>query len=104
VGQVAHPGGIDPPVVEIEQGAHRDRIVHGLLAPASREDQFDVLRLQPGRFLVDPFQKCEQGFVAIGNRRGPIVLQDRLDQIVIPEQLRRDRGVGPDSEWAVVAS
>ena len=101
---VAHAGGVDPLVIEVEQRAHGNGIVQSFVSPARRLDLVQIPQLQPARLAaVHLVDEREERPLARVDRRGPIVRQYRIHQFTASEQRRRDRGVRADSKRALVA-
>ncbi len=99
---VVDAGGIDPGVVEVEESAHRDGIVEGVICPARCPGALDILNSDLVRRTVHHLQKIEESPLLVRDRRGPMVREYRIDEISIPQKLSRDRGMGTGSETAFV--
>lgn len=102
LGHRLHAGGVDPAIVEIEQAADHDRVVDGLVGPASLMKAVYVGLLDRRTVTVHHLDVGEQHFFCIGDRRGPEIGEDGVDLGSIFEQLRRDRGVTFDSKRTIV--
>ncbi len=79
-----------------------DGIVQRLIVPAGIASSVNVGlpdRRRIGIRLLNESVKCA---ILLGDGRYFEIVQDRLDERAISEQLRRDRGVGADSERTVV--
>ena len=99
---VSDSGRIDPVVVELKERADGYRVVERLIRPTSLARHIHVF-LPNGSGVANHFSdegvKCP---VLIGDRRVVEIVHDTLHQSAIPVQLRRDRGVGANSEKALV--
>jgi len=102
VGERVDPAGIDPAIVEVEQGANGDGEINGVILPAHGVERLDVSRLDAGRVVVHFGDEAEEGFVLCVEFGVFQIAQDPPDQFFIAQQFGRDRGVGLQSKWAVV--
>ena len=57
--------GIDPAIVEIEEGADGDGIVDGLVAVADGMQGIDIRGLDGDRFTIDLAYETEKGFLRV---------------------------------------
>ena len=99
---VSDSGRIDPVVVELEERAHGYCVIKRLIRPTSLARHIHVF-LPNGRRVANHFS--DEGVkrpVLIGDRRVVEIVHDTLHQSAIPVKLRRDRGVGANSEEALV--
>ena len=81
---------------------NRDRIVQRFVGPARIARDVDV-GLSDGRGVrVRLLDEPVKGTIFLGDRCGLEVVQYRLNELSIAEQLRRDRGVGANSERTIV--
>jgi len=99
---IAHARGVDPVVVELEERADGNRVVESFVRPPGFENPIDIL-LTDRRRVVDHFSNEGVERPVLVREWGRVdVGQNTLNEIPISEQLRRDRGVGADSEEALV--
>ena len=103
VGHRVHTRRIDPAIVEIEQRADGDREIQCFVCPACRAGDFEITLDDFRRIVIDLVDESKQCLVLFVERRRFVVNQDRIDQRGIPEELRRNCGVGLQSKRAVVA-
>jgi hypothetical protein len=85
MGGVAHcvdATGIDPAIVEIEQGADRNGIVDGLVREAGLVENRHILRLNIDGIFIYFSNKPEEGFVGFGERAGFDVLDNSSNELV----------------------
>ena len=92
-GQRVNSGGIDPPVVEVEQCADGDREVDRFFVPADRVQRLHVVRRDVRRFRIHLSHETKQSFVFFLELRAFQVADRAVDQLLIPEQFRRNCGV-----------
>ena len=92
-GHIAHPGGVDPLVVEVEESADSDRVVKRAVRPSRGAHLVHVFLGQANRVFVHlPDERVERA-IPFRDRRGLQVSQNALNEIPVSQQLRRDRGV-----------
>ena len=101
---VLYAGRVDPAVVEIEQRTHGDRVVQRFIGPAGAARLVNIRAGDLIGISVDLGDELEQRLLGTGNRRRRVIREDGTDLFGVPEQLRRDRGVGADSKYALVAA
>ena len=99
-GHVVHLGGhivdarrIDPVVVELEEGANGDCIVERFVRPARGADAVSIGLGNCRRIVDHLLDEAVESAVLVRDRRRLDIVQNALDDIAIPVQLRRDRGV-----------
>ncbi len=95
---------VDPDVVEVEESADGDGVVEGVVGPPRGPGALEILTSDLRRLAVHRVDEREERFLLVGDGRLAVVCEDRLDQVPIAQKLRRDRGVGADSERALVAA
>jgi hypothetical protein len=61
-------GGVDPAVVEVEEGTDRQRVVRLLVAPATRAEALEVGRREARRVVIDPVDETEERLVLVVER------------------------------------
>jgi len=93
-------------VVDVEQHAHLDRVLDGLIGHAGGAERTQIRRPHVRRRERELLEEAEGGTqLRIGGRGAPIG-QDRLDQLVVLvfvlQGQRRDRAVRARSEYALV--
>ena len=103
VGEGVDAGGIDPAVIEVEEGADGDGVVDLFVGPAGGVEGSDVGGGDGGGGGIDLVEEAEEGFLGFGEGGGFEVGEDGLDGCFAAEEDRRDRGVGLDSEGAMIA-
>lgn len=96
-------GRINPPVVEVEQRAHRDREIQRFVRPTGGADDIEISIGDRRRRMVHFVDESKQRLVPFVEARRLDVGQDRFDEGRVTEQLRRNCGVGFQSKGAVVA-
>jgi hypothetical protein len=94
---------IDPPIVEIEQGADRDGKIKRFVRPArgARDVQIGVRDLR--RLVIHLVDESKQRLVLFVESRRLQIGQDRVDQHGVTQEFRRNCGVGFQSKRAVIA-
>jgi hypothetical protein len=103
LGKWVDPGGIDPAVVEVEEGADGDGVPDLFVVPTLLVERDHVGGTNVGRIVIDLVDEAEHGFLAVVEGRGIEVSEDGFDEGVIVVEFRRDRGVRLRSKRAVVA-
>jgi len=98
-----HAGGVDPPVVEIEERADGDREIERLVRPSRGPRGVHIRRGDVRRVVVHFVDEPEQRLVLIVEARRFEIREDRIDQGGIAKKFRRNCGVGLQSKRAVVA-
>ncbi len=96
-------GGVDPAVIEVEEGTDGDGVVDLLVGPAGGVEGYHVGGGDGMGGGVDLVEEAEEGFLGGGKGGGFEVGEDGLDGFFTAKEDRRDRGVGLDSEGAMVA-
>ena len=99
---VRDAGRINPVVVELEERADGYRVVESLIGPAGPARHIHVVLPNGGGFANHFLDEGIKRPVLVGNRRAVEIIQDTLYQCAISVQLRRDRGVGANSEKALI--
>jgi hypothetical protein len=105
MGLVAEGGdssGVDPAVVEVEEGADGDGVVDRFVRPARGVQGLHVVGGDLGRFAIDAVNEAKERLFVLGERRGLEIAKHGVDEGFASEQDRRDRGVGLQSEGAVI--
>jgi hypothetical protein len=105
MGRVAHrvnTAGVDPAVIEIEQGTNGNGVVNRLVAEAGVMENRDVGGLDGRGLFIDLSHKTEERFLGIRERAGFEILQHTRHQFVIVQQFGRDRGVRLRSKRALI--
>jgi len=85
--------GIDPPVVEVEERAHCNREIDGVIVPAGGVHRLHVVRRNARRVMIHLMDKTEQSFVLFIQRGSLQVAQYALHQFFVTQKFGRDRGV-----------
>src|SRR5687767_946259 len=98
-----HTGGVDPSVEKVEQGANGDGEVQRFVRPPRRTGDVEVRHGNLRRVVIDLVDEPEQRLVLLVQRRRFHVRQYRLYQLLVPEKLRRNCGVGLQSKRTVVS-
>jgi len=98
-----NPAGIDPSVIEIEQGANCDGEVNGFVVPSGFIQGRHVFRRDSVGVMVYLVDKAKQPLVFLvkGGRFG--VVQHFLHQVLAPQQFRRNCGVRLQSKRTAIA-
>ena len=99
------PGGVDPPVVEVEQGAHGDREIELFVRPCPpRAPTWNIGVADRRRRVVDLLDETKQRLVPFvedrTTRDRPVTDSTRCR---VAEQFRRNCGVGFQSKRTIVA-
>ena len=98
--------GVGEAVVDVEQHAHLDRILHGLIGHAGGAERFQIRRPHIGRRERELLEEAQGGTQLRIGRSGAPIAQDRLDQlgvlVFVFQGQRRDRAVRARSEYALV--
>lgn len=63
VGESVHSAGVDPAVVEVEQRAHRDGEIDGIVVPSGGVERLHIFGIDTRRIVIDFVDETEQGFV-----------------------------------------
>ena len=95
-------GRIDPPVVEVEQRAHRDREIERFVGPTGRPHNGDIRISDRRRRIVHLVDEPKQRLVLFVEPGRPDIRQYRFDERLVAKQLRRNCGVRFQSKWAMV--
>jgi hypothetical protein len=103
IGKWVDPGGIDPAVVEVEEGADGDGVPDLFVVPTLLVERDHVGGTDVGRMVIDLVDEAEHGFLAVTEGRGIEVSEDGFDEGVVIVKFRRDRGVRLRSKRAMVA-
>jgi hypothetical protein len=85
--------GIDPAIVKIEQSAHSDGEVYGLVVPTQGAQGNHVVRGNSRGIVIHLVDKAKQCFVLLIERGGFEVFEDSPDQFLVFQQFRRNCGV-----------
>ena len=101
-GHVRDARRIDPVVVELKERADGYRVVERLIGPTGLARTIHVLLANGSGVANHLLDKGVKRPVLVGDRRAVEIIQDTLYQSAIPVQLRRDRGVGANSEQALI--
>lgn len=96
-------GGINPAVVEVEEGADGDGVVDLLVGPAGLVQGGHVFGGDVGGIVIHFVEEAKEDFLGGRQGGGFEVREDGFDESGILEEFRRDRGVGVCSKGAVVA-
>ena len=99
---VVDAGRVNPSIIELEERTDSDRVVECLIRPAGCLCRVDVGLVNLIRLMYHFCDEPEERFLLIGDWSRRVVVQDRLHERAIPQELRRDRGVGANSERALV--
>jgi hypothetical protein len=102
IGEGMHAGGVDPAVIEVEEGADGDGEIDGFIVPPRGVEGLHVFGGDARRILIDLGDEAEEGFVLVVERGRFEVAQDALDELFAAEQFRRNCGVRLDSKRAFV--
>ena len=98
-----HSAGVDPAVVEIEQGTRCDGEVDGFIVPANGVERLYVFRRDSRRIVVDFVHETKQGFVFFIEARGFEVSEHTPYKFFAAQQFRRNCGVGFQSKRTIVS-
>ena len=98
-----HAGSVDPSVIEIEKRANRDGIVDRRVRPAGVVQRRDIGGADVNRVAIHLIDEAQQRLLGFGQRRRFEIFDDGQDQGFVPEQFRRNCGVGLQSKRAIVA-
>jgi hypothetical protein len=93
IGKCMNAAGIDPPVVEVEESAHCNRQIDGVIVPTGGVQRMHVFARNARRVMIHFMNKTEQGFVLFIQRAGLQVAQYALHQFFVTQEFGRDRGV-----------
>ena len=98
-----HAGSVDPPVVEIEQRAHRDGKVQRFVGPAGGASSVEIGLGDRRRVVVHRIHESKQRLVLVVERRRFEVGQDAFNERGVSKQFRRNCGVGLQSKRTLVS-
>jgi hypothetical protein len=98
-----HTRRIDPPVVEVEEGANRDSKVEFLVCPLGGARLFEIIGTNTRRVAVDLVEQPEESLVTVVERRRLNVTKDGVDEFSVTKQYRRNCGVRLDSKRTTIA-
>ena len=101
--QGVHTRRIDPSIVEIEQGADRDREVERFVRPARRARDVQIGVRDLRRLVIHLVDESKERLVLFVEARRLQIGQNRVDQRRIAQKFRRNCGVGLHSKRAVIA-
>lgn len=99
-----HTCGIDPAVVEIEQGADGDGVVDLLVRPSGLIKRLHVFGGDVWRIVIHFVDEAQESLLGVCKRRGLHVVHHFFDEAFVGKQFRRDRGVRLRSKRAVIAA
>jgi hypothetical protein len=102
IGERVDAGGVDPPIVEIEQRAHSDGEVQLLIAPSTLANVVQVGVDDGRRLVIYLVYEPEQRLVSFVETRRFDIPKHVMDEFVITKQFRRNCGVRLESKRAVV--
>ncbi len=102
LGHGVDAGGVDPTVIEIEEGADGDGVVYGVVGPTYFVKGLHVVGAHGGGIVVDLPDEAQQGFLFLGESGGFQVAEYALDQLFTAQQFSRNCGVGLQSKGAIV--
>jgi len=93
---------VDPVIVELEERTDGDRVVESFVRPAGLENSIDI-DLADRRRIVDHLSNEGVERSILARERSDVeVGENALDELLVSQQLRRDRGVGADSEQTLI--
>ena len=103
--------GIHPAIVEVEERAHSDGVINRFVVPAHRMQRFHVERCDIARATIHQVDEAKERlffFRQPGCFEIAYHATDELFGVQIPvrclfQQNSRDRGVGLQSKWTIVA-
>ncbi len=98
-----HTGGVDPAVIEIEERTNRNGVIDGRIRPAGFVQRGDIRRSDVYRIAIHLIDEAQQDFLARRQRRRFEIFNNGCDQGFIPQQFRRNCGVGFHSKRAIIA-
>ena len=65
-----YAAGIDPPIIEIEQGADRDRQIDGIVIPTGGVKWLHIFRRNSRRVVIHLMHETKQSFMLFVQPRG----------------------------------
>ena len=83
-----HASRVDPPIVEVEQGASRDDEVQRFVGPARCPNSIEIRLSDRRRALVHLVYESKQRLVPLIELRGFQIDQDALDERSVAKQFR----------------
>jgi hypothetical protein len=80
IGHRMHSGGVDPAVIEIEEGADGDGVVDRVVGPAGFVERLHIFGADVGGSEVHFGDEAQQGFFFFGQSGGFQIAEDAPDQ------------------------
>jgi hypothetical protein len=100
VGEGVDSGSVDPPVIEVEQGANGDGVIDGLVIPAGGVKRLHVVGRNLRRVAVHLVNEAQKRLLFFAETRGLEIVKDRPYELLTTvrsafplQKYRRDRGV-----------
>ena len=101
--QRVNAGGVDPPIIEVEERANRNSVIDRGVRPASFVQRGDIRRPDVNRIAIYLIDEAQQRFFGFGQPRRFEVFDDPQNQGFVPKQFRRNCGVGFQSKRTIVS-
>ena len=103
-------GSVDPAIIKIEEGADSNGVIDGLVVPSGGVKRLHVVGRNLRRVAVHLVDEAQKHFFFFTEAGGFKIAKDRLYELLAKlratfplQKYRRDRGVGLQSERAIIA-